>query len=183
MKNIVMIVGSFREKSFNKMMAREIEQILGDRASVSFLSFEDIPYMNQDLEFPAPESVARVRAQVQQADGIWICTPEYNGAIPGLLKNLLDWLSRPLVKNDWKVGSAVRGKVVTISGAAGKSGAAGARAALKILVERISMKLVGGEGTGVVLPAQAFTTGEAEIPQEYREALQAQAEEFLAAIG
>ena len=70
MKKILMIVGSLRKQSFNRQLAQKIEAILGDRASVTYLEYWDIPYLDQDMEFPAPESVARVRAAVQEADGI-----------------------------------------------------------------------------------------------------------------
>ena len=90
--------------------------MLKGQAEVSYLHYADLPFINQDIEFPAPESVVRVRQAVQEADGIWIFSPEYNYQIPGVLKNLLDWLSRPLAPNDWERGSAVKGKSVTISG-------------------------------------------------------------------
>ena len=109
MKNVLMIVGSLRKDSFNHQLARQVEAMLAGKAEVSFLQFADLPFMNQDIEFPAPESVARVRQAVQKADGIWIFSPEYNYQIPGVLKNLLDWLSRPLAPNDWERGSAVKG--------------------------------------------------------------------------
>lgn len=50
--------------------------------------------MNEDIEFPAPEAVKRVREAVKAADGLWFFTPEYNHSYPGVLKNLIDWLSR-----------------------------------------------------------------------------------------
>ena len=100
MKKVLMIVGSLRKNSFNYQLAKQVEQMLEGRAEVSFLFYADLPFMNQDIEFPTPESVARVRSAVQETDGIWIFSPEYNFQIPGVLKNLLDWLSRPLVRND-----------------------------------------------------------------------------------
>ena len=138
--------------------------------------------MNQDIEFPTPESVARVRQEVLAADGIWIFSPEYNYQIPGVLKNLLDWLSRPLVPNDWERGSAVKGKPVTISGVAGRSGAAGVRKQLSALLEVMSMKLVGGQGTGVSLDAEAFQSGMLHLSEENIGAIRKQAEAFLEAI-
>ena len=181
-KNILIIVGSLRKQSFNRQLAQQIETILGDRANVTYLEYGDLPYMNQDIEFPSPESVARVRSAVQAADGIWICTPEYNYNIPGVLKNLLDWLSRPLEANNWKLGSAVKGKHVTIPGVAGKSAAAGVRKSLKSLLEIMSMNVVAGEGTGISFDASAFQTGVLSIPAAAQNALEEQAEQFLSAL-
>ena len=102
MKKVLMIVGSLRKDSFNLQLAKVAEKILKGQAEVRYLHYADLPFMNQDMEFPAPESVARVRQEVLAADGIWIFSPEYNYQIPGVLKNLLDWLSRPLAPNDWE---------------------------------------------------------------------------------
>ena len=182
MKKILMIVGSLRKNSFNHQLAKKVESMLSGKAEVSFLHYGDLPFMNQDIEFPPPESVARVRQAVQEADGIWIFSPEYNYQIPGVLKNLLDWLSRPLAPNDWERGSAVKGKPVTISGVAGRSGAAGVRKNLSALLEVMSMKLAGGMGSGVSLDAGAFQSGVLNLSQENVAAIQAQMEELLNAI-
>ena len=182
MKKVLMIVGSLRKESFNLQLAKLAEEMLKDKAQVSILHYADLPFMNQDIEFPTPESVARVRQVVLESDGIWIFSPEYNYQIPGVLKNLLDWLSRPLAPNDWERGSAVKGKPVTISGVAGRSGAAGVRKHLSALLEVMSMNLIGGMGTGVSADAEAFETGRLNLSEENREALQAQAELFLSQI-
>ena len=182
MKKVLMIVGSLRKNSFNHQLAKQVEDMLLERAEVRFLSYGDLPFMNQDMEFPAPESVARVRQAVQEADGIWIFSPEYNYQIPGVLKNLLDWLSRPLIPNDWERGSAVKGKPVTISGVAGKSAAAGVRRNLSALMQAMSMKLIGGQGHGVSLDAEAFRSGVLKLTEENLAVMQEQMEEFLNAI-
>ena len=182
MKKVLMIVGSLRKNSFNHQLAKQAEAMLAGKAEVSFLQYADLPFMNQDMEFPAPESVARVRQAVQEADGLWIFSPEYNYQIPGVLKNLLDWLSRPLVPNDRGRNSAVKGKPVTISGAAGRSGAAGVRKQLSALLEVMSMKLIGGQGCGVSLDAEAFQSDVLKLSEEDLAAIQAQAEAFLDAI-
>ena len=182
MKKVLMIVGSLRKNSFNHQLAKQVEAMLAGKAEVSFLQFADLPFMNQDIEFPVPESVAGVRQAVQEADGIWIFSPEYNYQIPGVLKNLLDWLSRPLALNDWERGSAVKGKIVTISGVAGKSAAAGVRKHLSALLDVMSMKLVGGQGSGVPLNAEAFQSGVMKLTDENLTAIQIQMEEFLNAI-
>ena len=100
MKKVLMIVGSLRKESYNLQLAKQAAEMLKDKVQVSILYYADLPFMNQDIEFPTPESVARVRQEVLAADGILIFSPEYNYQIPGVLKNLLDWLSRPLAPND-----------------------------------------------------------------------------------
>lgn len=156
--------------------------MLEDCVQISFLQYADIPFMNQDIEFPVPESIDRVRRAVREADGIWIVSPEYNYQIPGVLKNLLDWLSRPQAPNDWQHGSAVKGKAVTISGVAGKSGAAGVRKNLSTLLEVMSMKLVAGMGTGISLNAEAFQSGALALSEEHKSAIRDQINLFLDAI-
>ena len=92
MKKVLMIVGSMREKSFNMQLARLAEDALRGKAEVSFLNYADIPYMNQDMEFPTPEEILRVRDEVSKADGIWINAYRLNSASHNILKKsvLLD---------------------------------------------------------------------------------------------
>ena len=182
MKKVLMIVGSLRKNSFNMQLAKYVEEMLAEKAQVSFMNYSELPFMNQDIEFPTPDSVAKARQAVMDADGIWIFSPEYNYQIPGVLKNLLDWLSRPLVQNDWERGSAVKGKVATVSGVAGKSGAAGVRKNLSMLLEAMRMKLVAGMGTGVALDSKAFASGILNLSEENKALLQKQMEEFLNSI-
>lgn len=182
-KKIVFIVGSRRQGSFNRMLANETKALLGDRAEVSILDYADVPFMDQDIEFPAPEAVARVRGEIQAADGIWIFTPEYNYQIPGGLKNLLDWLSRPLKKGERGGATAVSGKAVTLSGAGGNSATAKCRAHLDVLLEFMRMRVMKEGETGVVLPMEAFAYGQFTINDEIRKQLAAQADAFLEFIG
>lgn len=182
MAKVLMIVGSLRKDSLNRQMALEIEKLIGNRVEVSFLDYADLPYMNADIEFPAPAAVERVRKEVLSADGIWICSPEYNYAIPGGLKNLLDWLSRPVDPADPSRRSAVVGKPVTISGAAGKSAAAGVRSSLLQLLKFIRMEVIGGEGTGISIPPDVFQSGKMVFTSEHLTALEKQADELLSTI-
>lgn len=64
MANILFIVGSFRKGSFNGQVAKLAEGFIGDRATVSYLDYSDVPFINQDEEFPAPAAVARLRQTV-----------------------------------------------------------------------------------------------------------------------
>lgn len=178
MKSILIISGSLRQNSFNCQLARMAVEYLEGQAEVHFLSFEDLPYMNQDLEYPVPEAVARVRNEVLAADLIWIFTPEYNYSYPGLLKNLLDWLSRPANPTDRKSQSVLAEKKAAISGAAGASAAGKARAKLRELLELVGVEVLPEE-TGVVLGKEAFMTDVLTLTPEEEAALRTEAEAVL----
>lgn len=120
MKKILFVSGSLRKNSFNTALLEKAAAKLEGKAVCSFLNYHDIPYMNQDIEFEENSAVDRVRKEVREADAIWIGTPEYNHSTPGGLKNLLDWLSRPVVPGDYST-SVIRGKLTAMSAAAGSS--------------------------------------------------------------
>ena len=181
MKNVLFIVGSMREKSFNKQLAKMAEEIIGDRANVTYLDYNNTPFMNQDIEFPPPEEIVRIRQAVSSADGIWFFTPEYNSSYPGLLKNLLDWLSRPLKPLDYEHGTAISGKKATISGAAGRSEACNSRAKLTELLTMMKLELTESQ-TGVSIGKEGFETDVLTLSDEKKECLKKQAYEFLASL-
>lgn len=137
---ILAIVGSLRKDSYNRQLAIAVQKELGDRAEMEILDYSDIPFMNQDIEFPAPISISRVREAVKAADGIWFFTPEYNHFFPGVLKNLLDWLSRPISQSEQQVLS---GKPAAISGISpGMSGTGIAQDHLVTLVSFLNMNVM-----------------------------------------
>ncbi|MDP3446751.1 MAG: NADPH-dependent FMN reductase [Eubacteriales bacterium] len=113
-KRIVAIVGSLRKNSYNRQLALVARDIVGDRAIFDIIDYADVPMLNQDIEYPAPDAVRRVREQIKAANGVWFFTPEYNHSYPGVLKNLIDWLSRPVSKEERHV---LIKKPVAISGA------------------------------------------------------------------
>lgn len=119
-KKIAAIVGSLRANSYNRQLALFAKEVVGDRAEFEIIDYSDVPLLNQDFEYPAPEAVYRVREQIKAADGVWIFTPEYNHSYPGVLKNLIDWLSRPISKEERQVLSKKR---IAISGASNGRGA------------------------------------------------------------
>lgn len=119
-KRIVAIVGSLRQNSYNRQLAMLAKEIIGERADFEIIDYTDVPLMNQDIEYPAPDAVRRVREQINAADGLWLFTPEYNHSYPGVLKNLIDWLSRPVSKDERQVLSKKR---IAISGASPGGGA------------------------------------------------------------
>ena len=178
MKNILFIVGSLRKQSFNRQLAALAEKMLEGQFNIQYLEFEDVPLMNQDLEANTPAPVARVRKEVLAADGIWIFTPEYNYSYPGLLKNLLDWLSRPMDISNFTNPTAVVGKKVTASGAGGNNQTASCRAKLNDLLEFMKMQVMKEPQTGIALGVEAWTEGKFNLTEEQVAMLKAQAERF-----
>ena len=149
MKKVLFISGSLRKESFNTALLKKAEKLLNDSVNCSFLSYSDIPFMNQDIEFEDNPSIKRVRKEVFDADAIWLGSPEYNHSYSGALKNLLDWLSRPVVPGDYST-AVIRGKICAISSVAGASAGSFSRAKLKELLEMLSCK-VCAEETGIAL--------------------------------
>jgi len=181
MKNFLFIVGSLREKSFNRQLAEAACRYL-EGVRVEFLDCASLPFMNQDLEYPVPEPVKAAREAVKAADGIWIVTPEYNHSYSGVIKNAIDWLSRPEDPLDRKSPSVLAGRKVTISGAAGSDAAIDARVKMVQLAEEVKMEVIGGEGCGIVLGKEAFISNELSLTAEEEKLLREQALQFIAAI-
>jgi chromate reductase, NAD(P)H dehydrogenase (quinone) len=92
---IAIIVGSLREGSLNRKVARSICAIRGDNLDCSMVEIGDLPLYNQDSDANPPEQYVRFRQQVAAADGVLFVSPEYNRGIPGVLKNAIDVGSRP----------------------------------------------------------------------------------------
>ncbi|SHK30385.1 NAD(P)H-dependent FMN reductase [Hathewaya proteolytica DSM 3090] len=137
---ILAIVGSLRKESFNRQLALAAKEIIGDRAEFLILEYKDIPLFNEDIEYPAPECIKRVREEVKSADGIWFFTPEYNHFFSGAMKNLIDWLSRPISDKERQVLSQ---KPAAVSGISpGTSGTALAQDHLVTLISVLNMNVM-----------------------------------------
>jgi chromate reductase len=100
---IAIIVGSLREGSINRKVARSICALRGDNLDCSMVEIGDLPLYNQDFDSLAqqPEQYLRFREQVRSADGILFVSPEYNRGVPGVLKNAIDVGSRPYGQSVW----------------------------------------------------------------------------------
>ncbi len=92
---IAIIVGSLREGSLNRKVARSICGLKNDNLDCSMIEIGDLPLYNQDRDADPPEQWVRFRRQIAEADGVLFCSPEYNRGIPGILKNAIDVGSRP----------------------------------------------------------------------------------------
>ena len=109
--NILGFAGSLRKGSFNKSLLRAAIEMVPPDAKLEVFDLEGIPPFNQDMENQPPEKVKEFKGKIRVADAILIATPEYNYSIPGVLKNAIDWTSRPYGDN------ALEGKPVALMGA------------------------------------------------------------------
>ena len=112
------MVGSLRRQSYNRGLLRTAMLLQPEEMRIAEVSITTLPYFNEDVEAAGdPPLVQDFKAALARADGLLICTPEYSYSIPGVLKNALDWASRPSGR------SVLRGKPVAILGASvGRSG-------------------------------------------------------------
>lgn len=181
MSKILLVIGSLRKKSFNRQLAGAILAELEGHAEVRELDYADLPLMNQDIEFPAPAEVERVRGELTWADGLWFVCPEYNGFFPGHVKNLIDWMSRPVVAGDYDT-VAIAGKTATLSGCAGKSGSRTMQAQLTTLLESVRVNVMDKPTVGVVIPGESWATDVLTLTDEGYAAISEQVDAFLALL-
>jgi chromate reductase, NAD(P)H dehydrogenase (quinone) len=125
--NVVGLGGSLRRSSYNRALLRAATELAPPSLHIVVYELDAIPLYNADLEAAgAPPSVAQLRDAVRRADGLLIATPEYNHGVPGVLKNTIDWLSRP------PRSSALNGKVAALMGASpGMTGTARGQSQLR----------------------------------------------------
>jgi chromate reductase len=137
------ISGSLRRDSYNTALLRHAGALLEAEGAEFeiYQGLRDIPPYDDDHNTDdVPAAVARMRAAVRDADAVFFVTPEYNSSIPGVLKNALDWLSRPLAT------SPLRYKPVAVIGAsAGMFGAVWAQAELRKVLGAIGARVSDGE--------------------------------------
>ena len=105
------IAGSLRRGSYNRAALRAAKELAPEGMEIEIFELEGIPSFNQDEESHPPETVARLKSKIRAADAILFVTPEYNYSIPGVLKNAIDWASRPHGDNAWQ------GKPAAVMGA------------------------------------------------------------------
>jgi chromate reductase len=110
--NVVGFAGSLRRGSYNRALLRAAAELSPPALNILIHELDGIPLYNGDVEAAGtPPSVLQLRDAIRRADGLLIATPEYNHGVPGVLKNAIDWLSRP------PHNSALNGKVAALIGA------------------------------------------------------------------
>jgi chromate reductase, NAD(P)H dehydrogenase (quinone) len=108
---ILGIAGSLRRNSFNRAALRVAKSLVPEDGTLDIFELDGIPVFNEDEEKNPPAAVVELKKQVRAADAILFVTPEYNYSIPGVLKNAIDWASRPYGDSAWE------GKPVAVMGA------------------------------------------------------------------
>lgn len=100
--HIALLVGSLSRESINRRLGEALLRLGSDRFDIRESTLADLPLFNRDLDGALPESVWRFKAEIEAADGILIVGPEYNRSVSSVLKNAIDWGSRPYGANSWK---------------------------------------------------------------------------------
>jgi chromate reductase len=131
---VIAISGSLREKSYNTALLREAQRLAPAGMTIELASIREFPLYDADLEARAfPQTVKDLNVAIAAADALLIATPEYNFSFSGVLKNAIDWLSRP------PLDKALAGKPVAIAGAGGRLGSARAQYHLRQVCGCLSM--------------------------------------------
>lgn len=180
MAKILMVIGSQHTNGFQLQLAHAIEKQIGDRAEVTYLDYSDVPFINQDIEFPAPAGVEAARKAFQEADGVWFVTPVYNHTTSPQTVNLLDWISRPLEPNVRETAVSNGVKVTFSSASAQDAWNDMFHDAVK-LARQIGMDVMDDPMFGHALAAE-WMTGELTLDDADREGIEAQISAFLAKI-
>jgi chromate reductase, NAD(P)H dehydrogenase (quinone) len=138
---ILAVSGSLRHGSFNTSLARAAIEAAPEGVQLELWEgLAELPLYDEELEHDVPESVRRLREEWAAADAILFATPEYNGSVPGGLKNAIDWASRP------KLEAVLRNKPVAVVGAStGQFGALWAQQDLKRILGIAGARVVGTE--------------------------------------
>ena len=148
---ILGIAGSLRRDSYNKALLRQAGQLLPPGSTLDTFDLEGIPVYNQDNDPSPPPRVQELRRMVRAADALLFVTPEHNFSVPAALKNVIDWLSRPLGENAWA------GKPAAIMGASyGRIATARAQAHLRQIFSYIDIHPINKPIVMIGEAAQAF---------------------------
>lgn len=134
---IAVFVGSLQESSYNKKLAKNLEALSPEGVEFEYVNIA-MPLFNQDLEEGKPEIVTKAKQIVELADAVLFVTPEYNRSVPGVLKNAIDWVSRPYGFNSFKDKPAgIVGATINIAGTAA------AQAELRNILSYLQMRIMG----------------------------------------
>lgn len=138
MFRVAVFVGSIRPTSSNLKFAKALEKLAAGRLEFDYVDLASLPHYDDALWNDPPAEVIRLKREITEADAVLFVTPEYNRSIPGLLKNAIDWPSRPFGESVWT------DKPGAIAGAtSGVSGTAAAQGHLRSILPVVGVALMG----------------------------------------
>lgn len=143
MTRILAVSGSLRQNSYNTALARAAAELTPAGVDVElYTGLGELPPFDADTDgADAPTAVRELRARIESSDAVLFVTPEYNGSIPGVLKNAIDWASRPP-----RGGAALWGATVAVAGATtGQYGAIWAQQDLRRVLGLAGARVIDGE--------------------------------------
>jgi chromate reductase, NAD(P)H dehydrogenase (quinone) len=179
MATIIGLCGSLRRASYNLMLLRAAAELAPQGTSIDIASIRDIPLYDGDLEAEqgVPAAVDALKNRMAAADGVLIATPEYNNSVPGVLKNTIDWLSRPPAD----IPRVFRGRPVAIIGAStGPRGTALSQAAWLPVLRILGMRCWFDDRLMVAGAKQVFDDQGRLTDEKVREQLRGFVEGFAA---
>ncbi len=178
---LIGLSGSLRTTSWNTALLNAAAKALPANAELSVADLQAIPLYNQDLEpNDFPTAVSELKDRVAEADGLLIATPEYNGGIPGVAKNLIDWLSRPIADQP----RVLHGKPVCLLGATpGPTGTANAQVAWLPILRTLRMPLWTDQGSFLVRAAHNVFDDGTMTDDALKERLAAYLAEYVEWVG
>jgi chromate reductase len=149
--NVLGFAGSLRQGSYNRALLLAAGELVPDGARLETFELDNIPIFNQEFEKTPPDIVQEFKHKIKAADAILIVTPEYNFSVPGVLKNAIDWASRPFGDN------AFEGKPVALmSASTGRLGGARAQYHLRQSFVFLNMHPINRPEVFVTFAPQKF---------------------------
>ena len=135
---IIAISGSIRKDSYNTAVLRTLQGLALEGMQIEIVEIGNLPLYNSDDEAVFPTTAQALKDKIEASDGVIIATPEYNRSISGVLKNAIDWASRP-----WGKNSFAGKKVLTLGVSVGKIGTAVAQSHLRQIMVYLDAQVIG----------------------------------------
>ena len=143
--------GSLRVGSYNKSLLRTAADLMPEDVNLEIFDIDGIPAFNQDIENDMPKKVKDFKSKIREADAILIATPEYNYSVPGVLKNAIDWATRPYGDNPFN-----EKPVAIMSASVGMLGGARAQYHLRQIFVFLNMYPINGPEVIVTFAQDKF---------------------------
>ena len=173
-KSVAVMVGSLRKDSLNHKLMKALQKLAEGRLQFHLLHIGDLPHYNDDLWADQPESVLRLKDRIEHSDAVLAITPEYNRSYPGVIKNAIDWATRPYGQNSWK------GKPAAVTGTSpGVIGAALAQARLKNDLVHVGTVMMSMPEAYIQWHAEAYAADGSVTDEKTAKFLQAYVDAFV----